>query len=222
MLKLEKVSKTFHIGKNRKKVLDSVDLEVNKNEVVAITGKSGEGKTTLLNIIAGIVVPDKGKVFFNGKRVYFLFDLYPAFLRNRYFGFVFQTFRLLPEESVLENLLLPAKIKGFVTKKVKERGLKLLEDFGLIEFKNQKAGLLSGGQKQRLSIARALINNPSLILADEPTANLDKETAKEITDIFKRIVSNGASLLVVTHQDELISLADKRFILRDGGLKEFE
>ncbi len=219
MLKLQDVSKSFLINGYRKKILEDINFEVKKNEIVAITGRSGEGKTTLLNIISGIVKPDKGKIYFNDRKVHFLFDVHTAYLRNTYFGFVFQTFRLLPEETVFENLILPAKIKGYVSKRVKERGLKLLEEFGLIEFKNMKAGLLSGGQKQRLSITRALINEPLLILADEPTANLDKETSRGISEIFKKITSNGTSLLVVTHQDEIINFSSRRYILKNGRLE---
>lgn len=222
MLKLEKISKSFKFNGQRKYVLKDVDLDINEHDVVAITGRSGEGKTTLLNIIAGIIVPEKGRIYYNNKRIIHFLDIHTAYLRNRHFGFVFQTFRLLPEETVLENVLLPAKIKGFVSNKVKDRALHLLKDVGLIDFKNMKAGFLSGGQKQRLSIARALINNPSIILADEPTANLDKETSKEIVDIFKKIASNdGCSIIMVTHQDELINFTKERYRLKDGNLEKY-
>lgn len=221
MLKLENISKSFLISGKRKRVLDDINLEVRKGERIAITGKSGEGKTTLLNIIAGIIKPDRGKIFFNEKRIIYLFDIHTAKLRNKHFGFIFQTFRLLPDETVIENLLLPAKISGFVSKKVKERALDLLRDFGLFEFRNLKTGLLSGGQKQRLSIARALINDPSLILADEPTANLDRETSDEIAKILQKIVTDGKAMLIVTHQEELINSCDRKYILKNGKLEQF-
>jgi putative ABC transport system ATP-binding protein len=222
MLVVENISKKFYIGGKEKKVLDGVNLEIKKGEVVAITGKSGEGKSTLLNIISGLIKPDSGRVYFNGRRVIFFLDIHPAYLRNRNIGFVFQTFRLLPQESVWYNLLLPAMIKGFVGKRIKERALKLLKDFDLGDFKNMKAGLLSGGQKQRLAIARALINDPSLILADEPVANLDLETAKEIEKILLDVVSSGKAMVIVTHQLEVIKSADKRFELKAGKLESFD
>ncbi len=221
MLTLEKISKSFKINGQVKHVLDNIDLEITEHDVVAITGRSGEGKTTLLNIIAGIIVPDSGKIYYKNRRVIYFLDINTAYLRNRHFGFVFQTFKLLPEETVLENVLLPAKIRGFVSKKIKDRAESLLKDVGLFEFKKMKTGYLSGGQKQRLSIARALINNPSLILADEPTANLDKETSKEIISIFKNITSNdGCSILMVTHQEELINFTKRKYKLKDGKLEK--
>ncbi len=221
MLVLENISKSFKIDGKRKYVLEDINLEVNGHDVVAITGRSGEGKTTLLNIIAGIIVPEKGKIYYRNRRVIHLLDIHTAYLRNRHFGFVFQTFKLLPEETVLENVLLPAKIKGFVGEKIKDRAESLLKDVGLLEFKKMKAGYLSGGQKQRLSIARALINNPSLILADEPTANLDKETSAEIVSIFKNIAANdGCSIIMVTHQEELISFTKEKYKLTNGKLEK--
>ncbi len=212
MLELKNISKSF----KNKKVLDNINLKVERNEVVIITGKSGEGKTTLLNIIAGLITPDRGKIYFNGKRIIHFLDIHTAYLRNRYFGFVFQTFKLLPEETVMENIFLPARIKGRINKSL---ALDLLKDVGLLEVKDMKAGLLSGGQKQRLALARALINSPSLILADEPTANLDKETAKEILNLLKNI-SSKSSIILVTHDEELMKFSDKRYLLRNGILEK--
>ena len=218
MLRLEGVSKSYRIGGTRKIILDSADLEIKPGEITAITGKSGTGKTTLLNIISGLTAPDKGKVYFKEKRIHYFLDIQPAYLRSRKMGFVFQTFRLLPDETVEANILLPARIKGTIRKAEKERLSALLKDLGIEDARRMKAGLLSGGQKQRVAIARALLNSPELLLADEPTANLDNETSHDIRSIFKSLADSGIAVLLVSHQDELLSLSRKTYVLQDGKL----
>lgn len=220
MLKLDKVSKHYRIAGKKKTILDEVSLEVKKGEVVAITGKSGSGKTTLLNVISGITPPSSGKVFFHDKPIHYFLDIFSSSIRNKKMGFVFQTFRLLPEETVQSNILLPARLKGLLPQNNKAKVDELLEKLEIREYKHMKAGLLSGGQKQRVAIARALINNPDLILADEPTANLDKETSEDIYRILNELSTAGHTILIVTHQDELLKLAQRVLYLKNGRLEE--
>ncbi|OHD53355.1 MAG: hypothetical protein A2Y33_12600 [Spirochaetes bacterium GWF1_51_8] len=219
MLKLEGVDKFYTIAGKKKQILHSVDLEINEGEIVAVTGKSGCGKTTMLNIIAGLTPPSHGKVSFQKRRIIYFLDLMPAWIRNRKMGFIFQTFKLINEETVASNILLPARIRGKVNKSVHERMDHLLERLGMTEHKYMKAGLLSGGQKQRVAIARALINNPPLILADEPTANLDKATSLEISHILEKFAEEEKkAILIVTHQDYMLHRADRVFDMVDGRL----
>ncbi|MFN3660854.1 MAG: ABC transporter ATP-binding protein, partial [Brevinematales bacterium] len=168
ILSLSHVAKSFRISGKRRQVLQDISLEVSPGEWIGLMGNSGSGKTTLLSLIAGLIRPEKGHVFWHGKKLCYFFDIYPAFLRNRHIGFIFQDFRLIDKETVWENLLLPLRIKGWYGTKELKRAEWLLERVGLSTHRRHKAGLLSGGQKQRLSLARALVLQPSLILADEP------------------------------------------------------
>lgn len=220
MLILENITKHYRISGKKKVILDDLNFEIKKGEIISITGKSGCGKSTLLNIISGLAVPDKGKVYFNNRRIYYFLDVHTGWLRNNKIGFIFQTFRLLYDESVITNVLLPAKIKGWVDKKTYNRAEEILNELEILEYKNMKTGLLSGGQKQRVAIARALINDPDIILADEPTANLDKITSIEICKILANISKNNKSVIVVTHQDYMFEHSNKVFELINGKLKE--
>ena len=219
MLKLDKVTKYYRIAGKKRLILDSVNLEIKKGEIVSLTGKSGCGKSTLLNIISGIVKPSHGKVFVNNKPMHFFFDFLSSRMRNRQMGFVFQTFRLLSNESVWANILLPLRIKGWISKKDREYGDQILRSLEISDYKHMKAGLLSGGQKQRVALARALINKPEVILADEPTANLDKATSLEIYKILQTLKEEGKTILVVTHQDYMFDHSDRIYQLQDGKLE---
>ena len=220
MLKLSNISKYYWIAGRRRKVLSDVNLEINPGEIIAITGKSGSGKTTLLNIIAGLTHPSHGKVHFQKHRMIYLFDWMPAHIRNRKMGFIFQIFRLLSKETVASNVLMPARIRGLVTAETHKRLDEILEKLGIAEYKHTKVAFLSGGQKQRVAIARALINNPPLILADEPTANLDKKTALEIYNILEDLaVQEKKAIIIVTHSDYMFSRAHKVWKMENGILE---
>ncbi len=222
MLKLNNIGKTYHTAGRRLEVLRNINLTLNASEIIAITGKSGSGKTTLLNIITGLTSPSNGSVEFHGKTLNYFLDIIPAHIRNRRIGFIFQTFRLMQKESVLSNVLLPARIKGIVNRQVKERANILLEELGIPEYKHTSVGYLSGGQKQRVAIARALINDPDLILADEPTANLDRETSESIFEILSDLQKQGKAILIVTHKETMHQKADRRYSMRDGILEEIQ
>lgn len=218
MLELRSVTKFYKIAGKKTCILDSVDLAVKKGELISITGKSGCGKTTLLNVISGITRQSGGTVSIGGTRVRHFFDIISSAVRNKKIGFIFQTFRLLPGETVYANVLLPARIGGWVGKKTRQRADRILKELDMLEFKNTRAAVLSGGQKQRVAIARALVNEPELILADEPTANLDKETSQDIGKILRKLASDGRAVVAVTHQDYLFKHSDRIFELKKGRL----
>jgi len=222
LLTLEKISKKFKIAGEGVPVLESLDFSIDRGEIVSITGRSGCGKTTLLNIITGITRPDRGEIFFEGKRVYYQFDFIMSRLRNRRMGQIFQTFRLLDDETLLNNILLPARISGNAGREVKIRALEMLERTGLGGFEKTRAGLLSGGQKQRGAIARALVKNPDLILADEPTANLDSETSTEIFTLLEELRNEGRALIIVTHKGEMHHKSERVYNMENGGLTLIE
>jgi len=222
LLTLDKISKNFKIAGERVPVLESLDFSIDRGEIISITGRSGCGKTTLLNIMTGITPPDRGSIFFEGSRVYHQFDFIMSRLRNRRIGQIFQTFRLLDDETVLNNILLPARISGNAGRDVKMRALEMLERTGLGGFEKTRAGLLSGGQKQRAAIARALVKNPDLILADEPTANLDAETSTEIFTLLEELKNEGRALLIVTHKGEMHHKSDRVYRMENGGLTLIE
>jgi putative ABC transport system ATP-binding protein len=221
MLKLIDIEKSYRISGKKKIILHKLNLEINAGEIIAITGKSGCGKTTLLNIIAGLTSPSKGRVIFEGKRMFYPFDIMPAFIRNRRVGFIFQTFRLLYNETVASNVLLPARIKGIVNRATVLRMEELLARLEIPEYRKSIAGVLSGGQKQRVAIARALINDPSLILADEPTANLDMQTSVEIFKVLEQFARDeNKAVLIVTHKDYMLKHADRVYSMKDGVLED--
>ncbi|MGA2142670.1 MAG: ABC transporter ATP-binding protein [Brevinematales bacterium] len=220
MLKLQNIKKYYKIAGLRKVILDDISFNLEKGEIISLTGKSGSGKTTLLNVISGLTRPSSGSVFLEGRKIKYFLDIMPSRMRNRKFGFVFQSFRLLPGETAWSNILLPARISGLITRKTLERAEEILEKLGLTEYKNTRTLLLSGGQKQRTALARALINDPDIILADEPTANLDSETAEEIHSFLVDFARAGKSVLVVTHNEYMFSHSDKIYSLADGNIKE--
>jgi len=215
---IENCAKSFRIAGKKRTIIENLTLRVNAGEIVSISGKSGSGKTTLLNIIAGIIAPDSGKVWINGRRMWHRFDPMASRMRNREIGFVFQTFRLLGNESVFYNVMLPARIKGKADRTTRDHAREVLGRLKIYQYRDMKAALLSGGQKQRVAIARALVNKPSLVLADEPTANLDRETADEIVAIIARLKNEGCAVLVVTHDEAMHRRSDRLYNLTGGSL----
>ncbi|MCP4134038.1 MAG: ABC transporter ATP-binding protein [bacterium] len=222
LLQLENIKKSYKVAGKRRTFLDDIDLGIDTGEIVSITGKSGCGKTTLLNVIAGIATPDSGRIYSHGKKLRYGLDLVSARRRNRDMGFIFQTFKLIPNASVMANVLLPARIRGKVNREIKMYAEEVLGKLQMYKFRNNKAGILSGGQKQRVSIARALVNSPSIILADEPTANLDKKTSIEIFTVLEELKREGKAILIVTHKDYMHERSDVVYTMVDGKLKVME
>jgi len=219
LIKLEKIKKDYY-SKDKKVItpaLRGIDLEIKKGEFLAIMGPSGSGKSTLLYILGLLDRPTSGKYFLEGEDVLKFSDEKLAFLRNKKFGFVFQSFHLLPKISVFENVLLPAYYNQEVPlKKAKEKAIFLLEKVGLKEKINSKPNELSGGQQQRVAIARALINEPEIIIADEPTGNLDSLSGKKVMEIFSKIHQEGKTIILVTHEENIASYAQRKVYLKDG------
>jgi ABC-type lipoprotein export system ATPase subunit len=219
ILRVENIQKQYRIAGDKKQILDGIDLVLTGGQICAITGKSGCGKTTLLNVIAGITSPDGGSVHINDKKMIYTLDILTSRRRNHEIGFIFQTFRLLNDETVISNVLLPARIRGHVGKETRDLADEILERLRIYKYKKTKTAILSGGQKQRVAIARALVNRPSLILADEPTANLDRKTAHEIFDILLDLKKEGKAILIVTHDDYMHGRSDLVCTMEDGRLK---
>jgi putative ABC transport system ATP-binding protein len=216
IIHLEDISKVYFMGKQSLEVLKGVSLEISKNEYVALMGPSGSGKSTLMNILGCLDTPTKGKYILNGHDVSLMEDNSLADIRNKEIGFVFQQFNLLPRLSALENVALPLIYAGMTKKQRTEKAMAVLDLVNLTDRSHHKPNELSGGQSQRVAIARALVNDPSLILADEPTGNLDTKTSYEIMEIFGRIHNAGNTVVLVTHEED-ISLYARRIIrLRDG------
>ncbi len=194
----------------------SISLTVNKNEYVALMGPSGSGKSTLMNIIGCLDSPTSGEYFLNGTEVSRMSDNQLAEVRNREIGFVFQTFNLLPRSTALENVALPLLYAGLRKQKRLEKATAIMSDVGLTDRMKHRPNELSGGQRQRVAIGRALVNHPSLILADEPTGNLDTKTSEEIMGLFNDIHKKGNTIIVVTHEEDIALHADRIVRLRDG------
>lgn len=217
VLSARDVRKSYGKGSTRFEALRGVDLEVQAGESVAIVGKSGSGKSTLMHLLALLDDPDSGTLAVEGTEAKALSAREINKLRNQYFGFVFQQFFLTPNTSVLENVVLPLKIAGISSRERRARGTAVLELLELADKAKEKAINLSGGQKQRAVIARALINNPKVIFADEPTGNLDSVTGRMVEDIlFTLNKDKGITLIVVTHDVELAARCDRQIFIRDG------
>jgi len=211
------ISKSYGTGANRFDALKDVSFQVARGESVAIVGKSGSGKSTLMHLIALLDKPDAGTIEVDGKDALHMKQRELNKFRNKAFGFVFQQFFLTPNTSVLDNVVLPLKIAGIKRSERKRRGVEILTQFELESKVNNKATALSGGQKQRVVIARALINEPSLIFADEPTGNLDSATGAVVEDIlFALNKDKGITLVIVTHDEELAAKCDRQVFLKDG------
>ncbi len=216
IIHLEDIQKSYYIGRQALPVLKGVSLNISKNEYVALMGPSGSGKSTLMNILGCLDSPTAGRYILNGKDVSTMPDDDLADVRNIEIGFVFQQFNLLPRLTAVENVALPLVYAGVSRKLRMERAMAVLEQVSLTDRSHHKPNELSGGQCQRVAIARALINNPSLILADEPTGNLDTKTSIEIMDIFGRIQAAGNTVVVVTHEEDIANYARRIVRLRDG------
>ncbi len=216
IIHLENIQKSYYLGKQELKVLKGITLEIFKNEYVALMGPSGSGKSTLMNILGCLDSPTDGKYILNGEDVSKMADDNLADVRNKEIGFVFQQFNLLPRLTAAENVALPLIYNG-TTKKIRtELALEMLDRVGLADRSHHKPNELSGGQNQRVAIARALVNNPSIILADEPTGNLDSKTSVEIMHIFDKIQADGNTVILVTHEEDIAEYARRIIRLRDG------
>ena len=219
MLELKNVSKSYFEGNIKHAVLRNLNLNVSNGEIIILFGKSGSGKSTLLNIISGIDVPDSGSVSIDGTDITKLSEKERTLVRRNKIGFIFQFFNLIPTLTVKENLQLPLELNNDDNQE--ERIKSILTEVGLLDRANTYPDKLSGGEQQRIAIARALIHNPDIILADEPTGNLDYETGLQIVDLLDRVVKKkGKTMIMVTHSKDVIGLADKIYSLKEGKLTE--
>ncbi len=213
MIKISNIRKSF----GDLEVLRGVSLEVRKGEIVSIVGASGAGKTTLLQIIGTLLSADAGEVEIDGVKIFGMSEKYAAEFRNRHIGFVFQFHNLLPEFTAIENVMMPALIGGVGHNEAKQRAMELLSAVGLSERANHKPAQLSGGEQQRVAIARALINRPSVVLADEPTGNLDTHNRDEIQRLLFEVREKfGQTIVMVTHDERLAEMADRKIVMSDG------
>ena len=216
LLELKGISKKYVIGTEKVNALRKIDLSISKGEYVALMGPSGSGKSTLMNIIGCLDTPSEGTYFLNEKGVSQMTENELAEIRNKEIGFIFQTFNLVPRSNALDNVALPLVYAGFSKSDRNERATKVLNDVGLGDRMNHKPNELSGGQRQRVAVARALVNNPSIILADEPTGNLDSKTSEEIMVLFEEIHQNGNTIIVVTHEEGIARHAHRIVRIKDG------
>ena len=216
VIDLKKVSKKYEMGEDVFYALRDVSLKINKGEFVAIIGPSGSGKSTLMHVIGLLDKPTSGEVYLGGEEVHNLSEIKQAELRNKHIGFIFQVFNLLSRTSALENVEMPLIYSGIKKKDREERATKVLEIVGLRDRLQNKPSQLSGGQQQRVAIARALINNPSLILADEPTGNLDSKSGEEILSLLNKLNNEGNTIVVVTHDSDIAKRAKRIITIKDG------
>ena len=219
-LSLENIYKSFRISSRSIPVLQGVSLEMKKGEFAALLGASGSGKTTLLDIAGTISRPDCGEVLIDGIRINSLSPSGIVKFRRKRLGFVFQSYHILPELSILENVMLPGLLDGISSSKLLPKAKSLLEQVGLASRMNHRSNELSGGEQQRTAFARALINDPDLLLADEPTGNLDSITGNGIMDLFREVHRNGVTILMVTHDAKTAAAADRAIVLKDGKIAE--
>jgi putative ABC transport system ATP-binding protein len=216
LIRLETLTKHYHIGSEPVRALQGVSATIYHNEYVALMGPSGSGKSTLMNILGCLDSPTSGSYFLNGKDVSQLSDNELAEIRNIEIGFVFQTFNLLPRSSALDNVILPLIYAGIDKNQRNERAIQVISQVGLSDRMHHKPNELSGGQRQRVAIARALVNSPSIILADEPTGNLDSKTSAEIMGLFQQIHQAGNTIILVTHEEDIALHAHRVIRLLDG------
>ncbi|MEN8201406.1 MAG: ABC transporter ATP-binding protein [Bacteroidota bacterium] len=222
IISLDKIVKNYYIGSITVEALRSVDIEIKKNEYVAIMGPSGSGKSTLMNLVGALDTPTSGEYILNGTDVSKMDDNRLAEIRNREIGFIFQTFNLLPRYTALENVTLPLIYAGMGKSERVEQAKHTLEDVGLGDRMDHRPNELSGGQRQRVAVARALVNNPSIILADEPTGNLDSKTSVDIMKLFGDIHERGNTIILVTHEESIARYAHRIIRLLDGEIDKIE
>ena len=216
IIHLENIQKSYFLGKQPLPVLKGISLDIDKNEYVALMGPSGSGKSTLMNILGCLDSPTGGSYILNGKDVSRMPDDDLAAVRNKEIGFIFQTFNLIPRSNALDNVALPLVYSGYSKVDREIKAIKSLTDVGLQDRMKHKPNELSGGQRQRVAVARALVNNPSIILADEPTGNLDSKTSEEIMKLFEEIHQKGNTIILVTHEEDIARHAHRIVRLKDG------
>ena len=220
IIDIGRVEKLYHLGKeNVVRALDGVDLKIYENEFVAIMGPSGSGKSTLMNMLGCLDTPTSGQYYFEGEDVALMDDNELAFIRNQKIGFVFQSFNLLPRATTLRNVELPLIYAGLPKWKREEKARLACERVGLGDRMTHKPNELSGGQRQRVAVARALVNDPSILLADEPTGNLDSKTGSEIMELFDRLHQQGNTIILVTHEEHIARHAHRFVRLMDGRIE---
>ncbi len=222
IIDIEKLVRNFRLGKQEIKVLKEISFSIQKNEYVALMGPSGSGKSTLMNLLGCLDTPTSGTYVLNNQDVSQLSDDDLAQIRNKEIGFVFQTFNLLPRATALDNVALPLIYAGLSKTKRDERAVEVLTEVGLSDRMEHKPNELSGGQRQRVAVARALVNSPSIILADEPTGNLDSKTSYEIMGLFDTIHKAGNTIILVTHEEDIAQHAHRIIRLRDGNIESDE
>ena len=216
VIEIRNIIRDFPLGQETVHVLKGINLDIQRGDYIAIMGPSGSGKSTLMNLLGCLDTPTSGSYNLNGKDVSKMSDDELAEIRNNEIGFVFQTFNLLPRTTALENVALPMIYAGISKKERTERAEEVLEDVGLADRMDHKPNQLSGGQRQRVAVGRALVNRPSIILADEPTGNLDSKTSEEIMDLLDEIHRNGNTVIVVTHEEDIAARAHRVIRLIDG------
>ncbi len=222
VIKTEALAKVYEMGAEQVHALRGVDVEIHKGEYVAIMGPSGSGKSTLMNLIGCLDSPSSGKYWLAGRLVSDLDDDELAYIRNKEIGFVFQTFNLLPRATALHNVELPLIYNGTPAEERIEKAKKALERVDLMDRMNHKPNELSGGQRQRVAVARALVNSPSIVLADEPTGNLDSKTGEEIMTLFENLYRQGNTIILVTHEHDIAQHAHRIIHIRDGKIASDE
>ncbi|SFJ81605.1 ABC transporter ATP-binding protein [Myroides guanonis] len=222
IIDIKDIKRNFPLGSETVYVLKGVDLQIDKGDYVALMGPSGSGKSTLMNLLGCLDTPTSGTYILNGKDVSKMEDDELATIRNREIGFVFQTFNLLPRTTALDNVALPMVYAGFNKTERNERATEVLKQVGLGDRMDHHPNQLSGGQRQRVAVARALVNKPSIILADEPTGNLDSKTSVEIMNLFDEIHANGNTVILVTHEEDIAAHAHRIIRLRDGVIESDE
>ena len=220
LISLKRIYKIYNVGGEEVRALDGIDLDINENEYLAIMGPSGSGKSTLMNVVGCLDTPTSGIYEFEGEMVQVMDDSQLASIRNRKIGFVFQTFNLLPKATAQHNVEIPLVYANIRKRQRVEMASKALESVGLSDRSHHRPNELSGGQRQRVAIARALVNNPSIILADEPTGNLDSKSGHEIMNILDDLHRGGNTIILVTHEDDIAQRAHRVIRLLDGGITE--
>ena len=222
LISLKNLRKIYHFGKEEVRALDGVTFDIEHNEFVAIMGPSGSGKSTLLNLLGCLDTPTEGEYYLNGKLVSSLSENELAQIRNTEIGFIFQVFNLLPRATAMRNVELPLIYKGESKRKRSEETRKALEMVEMAHRMHHRPSELSGGERQRVAIARALVNNPAILLADEPTGNLDSKTGQEILNLFHKIHASGNTIVMVTHDQDIAHQAQRILFVRDGRIEREE